>query len=114
MASPRKLSGRGVPRSGPGRGDLLLVSTSRAELQAIAAVGGASLGRSAEFRYMLTQLPLKKDTRALIYFSDPFIRRMVGPAVKIGQLRRMRARAEMEMITAGALLYTLDGNRDTP
>jgi len=104
---------------GPGRsafwarqGDLLLVSTSRAELQAIAAVGGASLGRSAEFRYMLTQLPLKKDTRALIYFSDPFIRRMVGPAVKIGQLRRMRARAEMEVMTAGALLFVLDGNRE--
>ena len=58
---------------GPGRsalwarqGDLLLVSTSRAELQAIIAVGGASVGRSAEFRYMLTQPPLKKDTRALI------------------------------------------------
>jgi hypothetical protein len=39
---------------------------------------------------------------------------MVGPAVKIGQLRRMQARAEMETITAGALLYTLDGQRDKP
>ncbi|TMQ58090.1 MAG: hypothetical protein E6K72_02990 [Candidatus Eisenbacteria bacterium] len=43
---------------GPGR--------SAFELQAIIAVGGASVGRSAEFRYMLTQPPLKKDTRALI------------------------------------------------
>jgi hypothetical protein len=34
--------------------------------------------------------------------------------VKIGQLRRMRARADMVMITAGALLYRLDGHRDTP
>ena len=100
------------------QGDLLCVSTSRTELDGIldlgARQGAGSLGRTAELRYMLTQLPLKKESRALIYLSDPFIRRMVGPAVKIGQLRRMRARAEMEMITAGALLYTLDGNRDTP
>ena len=100
------------------QGDLLCVSTSRTELDGIldlgARQGAGSLGRTAELRYMLTQLPLKKESRALIYLSDPFIRRMVGPAVKIGQLRRIRARAEMEMITAGALLYTLDGNRDKP
>jgi hypothetical protein len=100
------------------RGDLLAVSTSRAELDAVLAVGArpdaGSLGRSAEFRYMLTQLPLKPETRALIYLSDPFIRRMVGPGVKIGQLRRMRARTEMELITAGALLSILDGARRKP
>lgn len=100
------------------QGDLLCVSTSRAELDGVLALGerpeAGSLGRSAEFRYMLTQLPLKKETRALIYLSDPFIRRMVGPAVKIGQLRRLRARAEMEMITAGALLSILDGARGKP
>lgn len=100
------------------QGDLLSVSTSRGELEGILALGArqgaGSLGRSAEFRYMLTQLPLQKDTRALVYLSDPFVRRMVGPAVKIGQLRRMRARADMEMITAGALLFILDGHREKP
>ena len=100
------------------QGDLLCVSTSRAELDGILALGARpdakSLGRSPEFRYMLTELPLKRETRALIYLSDPFIRRMVGPAVKIGQLRRMRARAEMEMITAGALLSILDGAKGKP
>jgi hypothetical protein len=100
------------------RGELLVVSTSRSELEAVlglgAGAGAGSLGRSAEFRYMLTQLPLKPDTRALIYLSDPFIRRMVGPGVKIAQLRRMRARAEMEMITAGALLSMLDGGGGKP
>jgi len=110
---------------GPGRaaywarqGDLLLVSTSRAELDGslvLASRGYAgSLGRSAEFRYMLTQLPLKAETRVFAYFSDPFVRRMVGPAVKTGQLRRMRARAQMEVITAGALLFVLDGHRTRP
>ena len=43
----------------------------------------AALGRSAEFRYMLTEMPVRAETRALVYLSDPFIRRMVGPAVKI-------------------------------
>ena len=100
------------------QGDLLSVSTSRAELDAMLALGprqgAGSLGRSAELRYLLTQLPLKKETRAVAYLSDPFIRRMVGPAMKIAQLRRMRARADMEIITAGALLSKLDGNKDTP
>lgn len=50
-------------------GDLLAVSSSRAELEAMGALRAApaaSLGRSAEFRYMLTRLPLKKETRALL------------------------------------------------
>ncbi len=98
-------------------GDLLAVSSSRVELEAIGALRAApvgSLGRSAEFRSMLTRLPLKKETRALLYFSDPFIRRLVGPAVKIGQLRRLRARNDMIRIVAGALLARLDGRREQP
>ena len=98
-------------------GDVFALSTSRGELSQVLKLAGGgpateSLGRSAEFRYMLTELPLKPESRALIYLSDPFIRRMVGPALKIGQLRRMRARADMGMITAGALLAKLDGRSD--
>ena len=100
------------------QGDLLMVGTSRKEVDQILQLGtnakAGSLGRSAEFRYMLTEMPVRAETRALVYLSDPFIRRMVSPAVKIGQLRRMQARADMVMITAGALLYRLDGHRDTP
>jgi hypothetical protein len=100
------------------RDDLLVISTSRSEAEKVLALGRAggegSLGRSAEFRYMLTKLPLKKETRAYAYFSDPFIRRMVGPEVKIGQLRRMAARGEMEAVTAGSLLALLDsGGKNT-
>jgi hypothetical protein len=95
------------------RDDLLLMSTSRAELSAAldlqAAGGVGSLGESAELRYMLGQLPVREQTRAYAYFSDPFIRRLVGPATKIGQLRRLRARADMERITAAALLARADG-----
>lgn len=99
-------------------GDLLLVSTCRGELDAVLArranQGRDSLGQSAEFRYMLTQLPLAAGTRAYVYFSDPFIRRLVGPATKIGQLRRLNAAARLELATAAALLYQLDGHPETP
>ncbi len=98
--------------------DLLLVSTSRHELERIQQLritgNGSSLGRSAEFRYMLTQLPIGEKTRSYFYFSDPFIRRLVGPQVKIAQLRRLQARAEMEAATAASLLYRLDGNTGLP
>ena len=100
------------------QGDVVYLSTSRRELDRMLALASdpsaASLGRSAEFRYMLTELPLRTETRAFAYFSDPFIRRMVGPALKIGQLRRLLAGADMSVISAGALLYKLDGHKGTP
>jgi len=93
--------------------DLLMVSTNEKELEKMLQLksegGKGSLGQSDEFQYMLTQLPLKKSTWSYVYFSDPFIRRLVSPAVKIGQLRRIRARAHMEYLTACALLAKLDG-----
>ncbi|MBN1441506.1 MAG: hypothetical protein JXA90_02305, partial [Planctomycetes bacterium] len=76
--------------------------------------GPESLGRSAEFRYMLTKLAPQGDTRAFAYLSDPFLRRLVGPEVKIGQLRRLAARADLESISAGALLCRVDGRGENP
>ncbi|MEZ5584634.1 MAG: hypothetical protein R3F37_19385, partial [Candidatus Competibacteraceae bacterium] len=38
----------------------------------------------------------------------PFIRAMLGPQIKIAQLRRQQARARLNLVTAGALLYRLD------
>ncbi|MCZ6793244.1 MAG: hypothetical protein O7J95_06485 [Planctomycetota bacterium] len=112
----RLLSGRKVVWAA--RGDLLFVGTHRGELEDILALGDkdgeGSLGRSAEFRYMLTKLDVRPTTRAFAYLSDPFIRRLVGPEVKIGQLRRIRARADLESLSAGALLYRADGNADVP
>ena len=96
-------------------GDLLIISTSRGEVERVLALrkakGAGSLGRSAEFRYMLAQMPVQPGTRFLCYLSDPFIRRLVGPEVKIGQLRRLIAKGEMENASAAALLYRLDGQQ---
>lgn len=100
------------------RGDFLVVSTHQNEFRKVLDLhsndGRGSLGRSAEFRYMLTQQPIEDQTKMYAYFSDHFIRRMVGPEVKIAQLRRLQARFELESITAGALLYKYDGHSENP
>ena len=96
--------------------DLLLVSTSKKELnmmiQCLVTKGENSLGNSAEFRYMLTQLPLNKTTRAYAYCSDPFIRKLVGPQTKVGQLRRLNEVKNMQRITAMVLRAKLDGIKE--
>jgi len=100
------------------RGDLLLVSTHPQELDRVLQLhrdgGKGSLGQSAEFRYMLTRLPLQPTTTAYAYLSDPFIRRLVSPQTKIAQLRRLRAHADLQVITAGGLLYRADGQPGIP
>ncbi len=100
------------------RGNLLLFSTDRVELQNVLQLHDnekkVSLGRSAEFQYMLQKLGIQRDTQAYLYFSDSFIRHLVSPRTKIAQLRRMQGRAEMETLLSGALLYKLDGHRSTP
>ena len=95
------------------RDDLLFASTNRSELDASLQLhqqqGDGSLGASSEFRYMLTKLGVNDQTRLYAYFSDPFVRRLVGPRVKIGQRRRVLAKAKMEALTARLMLARLDG-----
>ncbi len=95
------------------RDDLLIASTSKTELDKVldlyAAGGKGSLGQSAEFRYMLARLPVTEKTRLYAYLSDKFVRRLISPEIKIAQLRRLSARAEMERLTATALLAYADG-----
>jgi hypothetical protein len=98
-------------------GDLVVVSTSREEIDRVMGAKAGrteSLGTSAEFRYMLTELAPDEQTRMFAYFSDPFIRHLVGPEVKISQLRRVKERARLEALTAAALLYRADGHADAP
>ncbi|MEE4376856.1 MAG: hypothetical protein V2J55_04995 [Candidatus Competibacteraceae bacterium] len=92
----------------------LIFSTSRTEAaaayQLALSEGQGSLGKSAELRYMLSLLP-GEEQGLYVYFSDPFIRAMLGPESKIAQLRRQQARARLNLVTAGALLYRLDHGR---
>lgn len=93
--------------------NILVCSSSRAEMERVITLhqekGVDSLGESDEFRYMLTQLPLQKQTRIYAYISDPFIRQLVSPATKISQLRRIIGRQKMETILSRVLLAKMDG-----
>ena len=106
--------GQGTPAYFAQHENWLIFSTSQAEaaqaLQLARNKGQDSLGESAEFRYMLEQLPLA-DSGIYVYLSDPFIRAMTGPRIKIAQLRRHQARARLELVTAAALLYQADHGR---
>lgn len=94
------------------RGGRVFLSTSRAELDRAlaldAAHGAGSLGRSDELAYLLLQLAPTARSQAFAYLSDPFIRRLVGPAQRIAQLRQSMARAQMERLAGAALLRRLD------
>ncbi len=98
--------------------DLVVISTKETEAQSVMDLaeqnGKGSLGLSAEFRYLLTRVPLTEQTRAYVYFSDPFIRRLVGPEVKIGQLRRLHEKSKMQAMAYASMLYTYDGLGESP
>ncbi|WP_306599928.1 hypothetical protein [Geothrix sp. 21YS21S-2] len=93
-------------------GGRVFLSTSRPELERALALhragGQGSLGASDEFKVMLTKLAPTGATRAYAYLSDPFIRRLVGPAQRIGQLRQAAARRDLEAVAAAVELRRLD------
>ena len=80
------------------QGDILIISTHRAEVDAILAAkrDGTGLGRSARTPLHAHPSPRHQETVAYTYLSDPFIRKLVGPATKIGQLRRSTSAATLK------------------
>ena len=76
-------------------------------LRAIAGTGEVErLGETTEYKYIRT-LMVRGDKRedGFVYLSDPFIRRMVGPEVKLTEQRRVRAYNHLRMIGHAAMLY---------
>jgi len=64
------------------------------------------LGDSDEFAYIRTLYPRgAKEEDGLIYLSDPFIRRLVGPQVKLTERRRMLCYNHLRMIGHGAMMF---------
>ncbi len=64
------------------------------------------LGDTDEFAYIRTLLPRgAAEEDGLIYLSDPFIRRLVGPQLKLTERRRMLCYNHLRMIGHAALLY---------
>lgn len=97
------------------RPDLHVRSNSQPALERVLAViagaspgakPAASLGQSAEYRYIRALLP-RGDARedVLVYLSDPFIRRLLGPRVFLTQLRRLETLGHLRMISHASMLY---------
>jgi len=77
-----------------------------AAMQPGSAEVGERLGDTDEFKYIRTLMPEgDKLEDALIYFSDPFIRRLVGPKTKLTERRRLLSYNHMRMIGHAAMLF---------
>lgn len=64
------------------------------------------LGDSTEFTYIRALLPRdSQEEDGLIYLSDPFIRRLMGPQVKLTERRRMLCYNHLKMIGHAAMLH---------
>jgi hypothetical protein len=95
--------------------DLHVRSNSRVALERVlAAINGKDadgkavrrLGDTAEFQYVRTLMPRgAKEEDGFIYLSDPFIRRLMGPTVKLTERRRVLCYNHLRMIGHAALLY---------
>ncbi|HMQ15260.1 MAG TPA: hypothetical protein PKC49_04735 [Phycisphaerae bacterium] len=90
--------------------DVWVYSNSRAALlRVIETHRGrrACLADAADFKYMRAAVfPLDPDTEdGFVYLSDPFLRRVVGPELRIGQRRRLQAVTSLKVLSNAALLY---------
>ncbi len=71
--------------------------------------GVTSLGESQEFAYIRTLMPDgAAEEDGLIYLSDPFIRKLVGPQLKITELRRLRCFNHLKMIEFASAMHRME------
>lgn len=98
--------------------DVCVRTNSLAALQRIlAAMQGQAkaLGATKEMAYIRTLMPRgAQEEDGFVYLSDPFIRRLVGPQLKITERRRMLCYNNLRMIAHASLLYqTEQGKKPT-
>ncbi|MDT5269314.1 MAG: hypothetical protein QOH49_1500 [Acidobacteriota bacterium] len=70
------------------------------------------LGDTSEFAYIRTLMP-RGDARedGFVYLSDPFVRRLVGPSLKLTERRRLLCYNQLRMIGHAALLFRTERGR---
>ncbi|HVG18403.1 MAG TPA: hypothetical protein VNI02_05070, partial [Blastocatellia bacterium] len=70
------------------------------------------LGDSAEFAYIRTLMPRgAKEEDGFVYLSDPFIRKLVGPQIKITESRRVLCYNNLRMLGHASLLYRTESGK---
>ena len=92
-------------------GDFHLVTTSRALVRRFieAGTGTECLGKSREFRYARSRMPLSRNDTLFVYLSDPFLRTFVGPQYRVEMTRRMRALAKIELVYLAQMAAKAEG-----
>ncbi len=67
------------------------------------------LGASDEFAYIRTIMPEgTEEEDGLVYMSDPFIRRLMGPQVKLTQRRRLICYNHLRMLVHASLMHATE------
>jgi hypothetical protein len=70
------------------------------------------LGDSAEFAYIRTLMPRgAEEEDGFVYLSDPFIRKLVGPQIKIAERRRVVCYNNLRMMGHASLLYRTENGK---
>jgi hypothetical protein len=95
--------------------DFVIQSNSPAALKRVldAHTGaGLSLAGSRDFQYMRTVFEFgAREEDGFAFFSDAFIRQMVGPASKIKEKRRLEAQASLALVNHAALFVAADSGK---
>jgi hypothetical protein len=89
-------------------GDHVAMATSRKAIEVLKGVAkdpSRSLAEMSEYRLMRSKLPPVAGEASFLFLSDHFVRRMVGPRLKILESRRLRCAANLHTITNAALLH---------
>jgi hypothetical protein len=96
-------------------GDHVMISNShRAIRKAIDTALGEleSLYDQADYQYMTTLLPPRRQPQsAYIYASEAFLKRLVSPAHRIAEKRRLQAFNNLVMLNNASLFYRLENGR---
>ncbi len=75
-------------------------------LTAIDSASQSRLGETDEFAYVRSLMPMNQHHEdVFVYFSDPFIRNLVGPRLRLTQRRRKICRGYLQMIDSAVLMY---------
>lgn len=71
-----------------------------------------ALGDTDEFAYISTLLPYgAEEEDGLVYLSDPFIRRLIGPQLKLTESLRRRCQNHLRMLGHACALYRTEHGR---
>ncbi len=97
------------------RDRIAIVSNSFAALRRIAdTVDGQvpSMANADDFKFMRSVTPYSEtDEDGFLFISDEFVRRVVGPRLKIGEARRLRCAASLQSIGWSSLMYRMETGR---